>query len=392
MLFKSRRARRALLATALVAGAVGVVPAAAQASGGHGNAALPKVMTRNLYLGADLNPAIAAIQQCQTLPPQQCQGLLLATNQGIWNQVVQTNFPERAKRLAKEIDDHDPYIVGLQEVALWRSGPVDGQANNATTVEYDFLASLMSELAARGTKYQAAVVQQEADLESPSGTPPTFADARDRRLTMRDVILVRKDLPKFLVSFSNPQSGNYDISRTIVLPTGSSYGDIVFTRGWTSIDIKLLGKPVARFVNTHLESAASGIRQLQAAELVGAFGSGPLLTSMPAILVGDLNSDPDIPYGGNPASSQSDGAAYGIIAGTGFVDSGNTSKTFGHDSDLLDPPSDDAAQFTERIDHILTRPGAFGLLSTWIVGRDPANRTPGGLWPTDHAGVIAGIG
>lgn len=385
MLFKSRRARRALLATALVAGAIGVVPAAAQATGGGGNAALPKVMTRNLYLGADLNPAIGAL----TCTPQPY--CLFAANQGIWNQVVSTDFPARAKRLAKEIDDHDPYIVGLQEVALWRSGGFNG-VKDAATVEYDFLESLMSELAARGTKYKVAVVQQEADIESPAGSPPTFGDLTDRRLTMRDVILVRKDLPKLLVSFSNPQSGNYDISRTIVLPTGSTYGDIVFTRGWTSIDIKLLGKPVARFVNTHLESAASGIRQLQAAELVGAFGSGPLLTSMPAILVGDLNSDPDIPFGGNPASPVSDGAAYGIVTGAGFVGSGNTTKTFGHDSDLLDPPSDDATQFTERIDHILTRPSSYGILSNWTVGRDPANRTPGGLWPSDHAGLVAGIG
>lgn len=171
---------------ALCAGAVGVVPAAAQASGGS-NLALPKVMTRNLYLGADLNPAIAALG-CTPAPV-----CALATNQGIWNQVVATNFPERAKVLAKEIDNDDPYILGLQEVALWRSGPVDG-VKNATTVEYDFLATLLSELSARGNKYKAIVTQEEADIESPAGCPPTFADATDRRLTMRDVILVRTDL------------------------------------------------------------------------------------------------------------------------------------------------------------------------------------------------------
>jgi endonuclease/exonuclease/phosphatase family metal-dependent hydrolase len=166
----------------------------------------------------------------------------------------------------------------------------------------------------------------------------------------------------------------------------------VFTRGWTSIDIKLIGKPSARFVNTHLESAASGIRQLQAAELAGAFGTGPLLTSLPAILVGDLNSDPAIPFGGNPASPVSDGAAYGIIIGAGFADTGNTLNTFGHDADLLDFPSN---VFGERIDHILTRPSTFGVLTTKRVGLDPSNRAPSGaglLWPSDHAGVIAGIG
>ena len=47
--------------------------------------------------------------------------------------------------------------------------------------------------------------------------------------------------------------------------------------------------------------------------------------------------------------------------------------------------------FDERIDHVLTRPG-FGHLTNKIVGTDPANRTPGGLWPSDHAGLIVGIG
>ena len=376
----SLRARgRALVTGAVCLGALAALPAAAPAAG---NLSVPKVMTRNLYLGADLTPALAALG-CSPAPL-----CTLDANQTIWNHVVATNFPARAKLLAKEIDDDDPYVVGLQEVALWRSGPVDG-VKDATTVQYDFLASLLSELAARGTHYAPAVVQQEADIESPSGTAPYYADATDRRLTMRDVILVRTDLPSSLLSFANPQSANYDASRVITIPTGSTYGDIVFKRGWTSIDAKILGHTAARIVNTHLESAASGYRQLQAAELVGAYGSGPLLTPLPAIILGDLNSDPAIPYLGNPASGADDGAAFGIIASAGFVDSGNTVNTFGHNADLLDFPSN---VFTERIDHVMTRPGVVHFLSNKVVGTDPANRTPGGLWPSDHGGLIVGIG
>ena len=402
MLFKSRRAqRRALLAVTLCAGAVGVVPAAAEATGSS-NLALPKVMTRNLYLGADLNPAIAAIRQCQgdptavppvpPLPAAQCQGLLLATNQGIWNQVVATNFPARAKKLAKEIDDDDPYVVALQEVALWRHGSVDGQKNacadqNPSCVDYDFLKTLLAELSARGTKYKAIVTQQEADIESPSGTPPTFADATDRRLTMRDVILVRTDLPKALVSFSNPQSGNY--ANFITLPTGTSYGNIEFKRGWASIDIKLLGHPVARFVDTHLESAATGVRFQQASELVGP--TGPVANpAFPAIIAGDLNSDPSIPFGGDFTSGASDALAISAIAGAGFIDSGNRTNTFGHNANVNEFPSN---EFSERIDHVMFRPGGFvPYLTNKVVGTDPANRTLGGLWPSDHAGLIVGIG
>ena len=371
-----RAPRRALLVAALAVTAIGALPAVAAADG------LPKVMTRNLYLGADLTPAIAALG-CSPAP--YC---TLDANQTIWNHVVATNFPARAKVLAKEIDNDDPYAVALQEVALWRSGAFNG-VKDATTVQYDFLTSLTSELAARHLHYAVAVTQQEADIESPSGTGPYYQDATDRRLTMRDVILVRTDLPRGIVSFSNPQSANYDPTHVITLPTGSTYGDIVFKRGWASIDVKLLGKPVLRFVDTHLESAASGYRQLQAAELVGAFGTGPLLTAIPAIIAADMNSDPAIPYLGDPSSGVSDGVAFGIIASAGFVDSGNTQNTFGHNADLLDFPS---APFTERIDHVMTRPGAVGLLTNKVVGTDPANRTPGGLWPSDHGGLVVGIG
>ena len=359
------------------------VPAAAQAGGSLLDP--PGVMTRNLYLGADLNPALAALS---CTPQPYC---LLAANQGIWNHVVATDFPARAKKLAKEIDDNDPYLVGLQEVALWRSGPVDG-VKDATTVRYDFLASLLSELAARGNHYKAAVTQEEADIESPSGTAPTFADATDRRLTMRDVILVRTDLPKSIVSFTNGQSANYAPNHVINVPTGSTYGDIVFKRGWTSIDVKILGHSALRFVNTHLESAASGYRQLQAAELVGANGTGPLLTSIPTILVGDFNSDPAIPFLGDPASSADDGAAFGIIAGAGFAETGNTANTFGHAGDLLDPPG---TVFSERIDHVMTRPSTLGIWKTKVVGNDPANRAPsaaGLLWPSDHGGLVSTLG
>ena len=364
-MLKSRRAhRRVLLAVALCAGAIGVVPAAAQA---HDSA---KVMTRNLYLGADLNPALAALG-CSPAP--YC---TLDANQGIWNAVVATNFPARAKTLAKEIHQNEPDVIGLQEVALWRSGPVNG-VKDATTVEYDFLKTLLKAI---GDDYEVAVVQEEADIESPAGSAPYYQDATDRRLTMRDVILVRED-----VGYTNPQSANY--ANVIDQPTGSTYGNIVFKRGWTSIDVRLNGSPTTRFVNTHLESASSGYRQAQAAELVGAFGTGPLLTTPRAIIAGDLNSDGSIPYGGNPASGVSDGAALGIIQSAGFADSGNTANTFGHDADLLDFPSN---TFTERIDHVLTRGGPVAV-SNKVVGLDPKNRTKSGLWPSDHAGLVVGI-
>ena len=57
---------------------------------------------------------------------------------------------------------------------------------------------------------------------------------------------------------------------------------------------------------------------------------------------------------------------------------------------------DEAPAFHERIDFVLFRDpklgairGPFDALAASIVGNAPSDRTPSGLWPSDHAGVVA---
>ena len=114
--------------------------------------------------------------------------------------VDRTDFATRSELLAEEIAAARPDLVGLQEVALWRRGPMEldqiGRPD-ATVVDYDFLAMLLADLAARGIRYETVHVQQESDVEAPAFTGNPFTgsadSAQDVRLTDRDVILVRSD-------------------------------------------------------------------------------------------------------------------------------------------------------------------------------------------------------
>jgi endonuclease/exonuclease/phosphatase family metal-dependent hydrolase len=346
--------RRAAGIASLAATAIAVGALAAPAG-----AANVTVETRNIYLGADLAPALGAPNTTE-----------LAEEAGkIWRAMQDTNFTARAKILAQEIDEQNPRLVGLQEVSLWRRdefGNPNGPLEPAEEVVYDFLDDLRQELRRRGLNYKPKVMQQEADLELPVDFVDNSSSAETRwdgRLTMFDVILVRKG-----TETSNPQSDNYDTLLTVPTPGLPT----TVHRGWTAIDAKV-GDSKFRFVNTHLEAFSAAVREAQANELLA--DGGPLDTNRQVILVGDLNSDPD---GGSPG-------AYNAFTDAGFVDVGVGVDTCCHDADLLNS----SASFDSRIDHILARP-AVTELSSVLLGAGP--RTPHGMWPSDHGGVVSRLG
>ena len=323
-----------------------------------------KVMTRNLYLGADLSPAISA-----TSVPQ-----ALAAGAQIFSTVQRTSFPERAGALAREIADADPVLLGLQEVATWHSGPL-GDPAPATTVEYDFLQILLQELAAAGAPYEVVVVQPEADIEGPAGAP----FLKDLRLVQHDAILVRAGTGD-AVRLSDARSASF--TSTLVLPTGTGRS-IPVKRGWTSVEAVVNKRPF-RFVNTHLEAFHPLIRLQQAQELIaptGPIGSAP----DDVVLAGDLNSGPELPVPANRL-------AYGALTGAGMVDTwlalhpGDPGFTSGFDELLLDPQG----TLEHRVDHVMVR-GSVGIIRSKIYGTDPDDRTPSGMWPSDHAGLLATV-
>lgn len=376
----SRSARRLALLALTVPLILGLFAGSAGAKFGKGQ--MVNVMTRNLYLGADLAPAIAAKSTKE----------FVAANGQILREVTANDFPVRAKGLATEILKKKPDLVGLQEVALWRTAPpsleplLGSTGPTATAVRYDYLDLLLDRLNKGKKRYRVAVVQQEFDFEAPAdengvpGDGPNgfIKDAEiNGRLTMRDVILVRLGAG---VVTSHPRKANFQNLLTVTV----SGVDVRVARGWTAIDAKVRGSKKFRFVNTHLEAfddpnQVPSIRALQAGELVAK--GGPATTSLPVILLGDLNSDDDTVEGG-------DRQAYQTLVKAGMRERSTDDRLSCclKSSLLAVGAGGSVADFDHQVDHVLTRdPKQVKLISTAVSGRQPVN----GFWDSDHAGLFS---
>ena len=375
----TRIAAVALLAIALACTAfAGLAQAKAKGS-------LVNVMTRNLYLGADLTPAIQSSSTAE----------FIEANGGIYRQLEATNFPVRAKGLAKEILQNEPDLVGLQEVALWRTappslGPVFSGRPEATTVKYDFLQLLLAQLNKKKALYKPVVVQDEFDFEAPAdangvpgdgpGGTGLLANAEtNARLTMRDVILKRL---RAGVVTSNPKSGNF--SHLLVVKVAGSK-EISVTRGWTSVDAKVRGSKKFHFVNTHLEAFDNeaeypSVRAQQASELVAP--GGPATSKLPVILLGDLNSDVKTEV------KPGDGQAYRVMVQAGFRERAADKPTGCCIDSSYDLKTGSNAEMNHKVDHIMTSsPKQVKLLDSRVTGRSKAN----GYWDSDHAGLFSAL-
>jgi endonuclease/exonuclease/phosphatase family metal-dependent hydrolase len=339
--------------------------------GHHGKGHVVGTMTRNLYLGADLTPAILA-------PTPEA---FVAANGKILREVTANDFPVRAKGLAGEILQAKPDLVGLQEVALWRTAPVDfevlAKGPSATTVRYDYLQELLAQLNKGKPQYEVVVSQNEFDLEAPAdedgnpATGPLGADINGR-LTMRDVILARRGAG---VHTENAQSANF-VTNLVVPVAGVP---VTVKRGWTATDARVRGSGWFRFVNTHLEAFQPLIRAAQAGELVAP--GGPATSELPVVLLGDLNSDDDTVEG-------ADRLAYEALLAAGMVER-STAKPLScclNSSLLAVGKGGSEADFDHQVDHIMTRdPEEVTLQSSSVSGIQPVN----GFWSSDHAGVVS---
>jgi endonuclease/exonuclease/phosphatase family metal-dependent hydrolase len=323
------------------------------------------VMTRNVYHG--VNAEIARAAAAPNLDA------FKAAATAVYNGYHQKNFPERAAGLAAEIKETHPDVIGLQEAVIVRTTPT------APLGDLEYLQILLDELQRQGLHYEPVVEKINWDISVPTDSGFIL------RHTDRIVMLIRTDQDSGLEVLGT-NSGHFKTNCT--LPT-RAVGGITIVRGWTSVDLSIRGKAV-RLINTHLDGdcldppvQSSAYQLAQAQEIL----QGPVQEArdqgLPVILLGDLNSKAD--GTGTPTYANL------LKPKVGFVDAwteggSGAGLTCCQDANLLNPQS----KLSDRRDFVLFRHGPFKVIDAQVVGADPAtDRTPSGLWPSDHGGVVA---
>ena len=330
------------------------------------------VMTRNLYIGAEIQSLASAATEEEFIVGVQEALLQMAAN----------NFTERAGALAAEIVEKKPHLVGLQEVYNLTMNGWNGQPPFR-----NYLEDLMSALTNQGAEYYVAATVVNLDFGMAMG-------AVDVGIIDRDVILARWDVDteildlKALCPARNSGDGcNYQNVANAVTPVGT----IAFQRGYVGVDCEY-----GRFINTHLEVREPDpnnplsplVQRLQAMELL--FVIDDLNVSNPppgpVIIAGDFNSAPndlstipDFPPSPYIQLEAKYTDAWTLRPGK------SKGMTCCFAEDLLS-----SADLYERIDMIFINevPDA---IKVNVVGNDEVDRTFNGLWPSDHAGVVARI-
>jgi len=382
----------------------------AAASGARaGNGHKIDVMTQNQYLGADLNPIIAAPNP-------------IAFNQAVLDalaQVQANDFPVRAGLLAENIADRLPELVGLQEVFAFSCvdllPPTPGQGCDDPSISgafNDHLTLTLDALDALGEDYQVGASVQNLDLTIPVDTD--LDSSFDILVTTidRDVILARGDVfptvtpvPYSFFCARPSADGGPGCNYQAFASANTAVGPVVIERGWVGVDATVNGKDY-RFVDTHLEvqrpdgtDASSIVQALQAAELIEVLAaSTPPSRSL--IVVGDINSSPEDPIIANPTQpnpfpppfDQVIIPPYTQFAGSGYTDAWDLrpGNQPGFTCCQLDDLSNMKSILDERIDVIFSIEVPDKVKKARVIGAKISDKSgPFGLWPSDHGQVAA---
>ena len=376
-----------------------------------------KVMTQNQYLGADLSQILTAGND----PVLFNQALI-----DVLNDIGNSNYPERVLSLAETIADSNSDLIGLQEIWAFGCTPtpfssVTDPCNYFGPAFNDHLEATMDALADLGADYYVAARVQNLTVDPVlipifpvpgipvdidfNGLPDILVTVKDR-----DAILARGDIVTEVVDYDCAKESleGCNFETVAALPpldiNGISF-QIKIERGFVAVDATIRGEPI-RFVDTHFEVrfpnpadlTSRVVQSVQASELLGWLAAYPPPAGTRLIVVGDINSDPDDPYP-RPASGPFLTPYQQFVSGRDYLDA-QISQAYNdvwtlkkkqkpgltccEAGDLLNPKS----IHDRRVDMIFSLDEPDKVKARTLNTRKK-DKTPSGLWPSDHATVVA---
>lgn len=336
------------------------------AKGGSSGASELRVVSRNLYLGADIDHVLE----------DPISGPDIA-----WAEIMHTDYPSRAPVLAREIVDRMPHLVGLQEVTRYTL--IDPQTLTPVMV-VDWLDILLGYLHAFGAPYQVVVRAENFQTILPMGGLLVHYLDGDAILALPGVTIHDQGWQHYATQV------NLDDFTPIPLGLGENF------RSYQWADVSVEGLDFL-FVNTHLEIQRWAAEQeAQTAELLE-FVDG---YAGPVVMSGDFNSAAN-----RNAQAHSFTGTYQMVLDAGFDDlwlphngvRNNTGLSGVQASDL----SNRTSELDQRIDFLFGRDLPYwkgnraAATALSLFGHRPSDRflAPGGyyLWPSDHAGLFGQI-
>lgn len=354
-------------------------PLAAHAQPSPESAGSLRVMTYNAGEGTDYMLLFRA-----TDPPAYQVGLARTL------QDVQATRPlARMRALAAQIATAAPAVVSLQEINRWWVGPFNLSTGRCDPVRplFDMLPALRNALQARGLGYDVAV-QTPQFTNLPDAMPAEFGpnDFRCVQVLNRNLILVRNDLAPGVLRWSNPRAGRLGVPPEAAGAVSSGQGPELryfwpTSRSWVSVDVQYRGRWL-RFFGAHLSNLGeqrpgdlAEPRRQDAAELRALADASPL----PVAIAMDSAAQ------AAPAPPEE---AYADFLAAGYRDAWTEIHPArpGYTCCQAATLDNRWSQLSRRTDLVLLR-GAVRAEGALRVGAQPSSRTPGGLWPSDHAGV-----
>ena len=176
------------------------------ASAAHAESPQVTVMTRNLYLGADVGVAMDLIPN------------LSAAAQFMWDQVKATDFNQRAPKLAAEVIAARPDVIGIQEATIWFCKK---NAWSKRTEVFNFTDQFLAATKAQGqeyvlaskdgktalnTGYSIAAVPFVTMVNDPETFQPLFGqDKAACGFEIADALAIRADLAGKVLAVGNTE-------------------------------------------------------------------------------------------------------------------------------------------------------------------------------------------